>query len=115
MRGPCACPSYLLDPQGGQAQGPPTSAPPPLVPTTNPTETCVGTRCGVWRMWGPCACPRPVGLPTRRPCACPRPVGLPTYEHPAYHRNRPLPQDKHKAPTYPFHHPLSLRQTLTLT
>jgi len=26
----------------------------------------------------------------------------------------PSPRDKHKAPTHPLHHPLSLRQTLTL-
>ena len=36
--------------------------------------SCVGTRCGEGRMRGPCACPRPVGLPT--------------YEHPEYHGNR---------------------------
>ena len=58
----------------------------------------VGTRGGVGRMRGPRACPRPVGLPT--------------HEHPEYHRNRTLPQDKHKAPSPPFRRPLSLQQTL---
>src|SRR6266571_6272210 len=64
-------------------------------PSTRTIGMCVGTRGGVGRMRGPRACPRPVGLPT--------------YEHPEYHRNRTPPQAKHKAPSPPFHRPLSLR------
>ena len=58
-------------------------------------RSCVGTRGGMARMWGPRACHRPVGLPT--------------HEYPEYQRNRTSPQDKHKAPSLPLHRPLSLR------
>src|SRR5438270_10722153 len=109
MRGPCACPARLLDPQGGQAQGPHSSALPPLVPTTPRLVICVGTRGGGGRMRGPCACPARLLDPQGGQAQGPLPSALPPLVPTT---NSIIAQAK--TPTHPLSHLLSLRQTQSL-
>ena len=85
---------------------PPSSLPPSVVnihqdgetvPSTIPPFDCqnpLGTRGGVGRMWGPCACPRPIHVIRRN-------ITQPTESR--------CHEDKHKTPTLHHIHPLSLQ------